>query len=108
MAPTTEQRTTFRATVLDENGMWIAHCLDLDIVETGPTSEEAVDALVKAVALQLAYAREENNYEYLVKLAPHEAWQKFAELMASDHVTIVRRIDDSKSGVNLVEAQLAA
>jgi hypothetical protein len=106
MEPT--KQTTFRATVLPEGDEWIAHCLDLDIVATGPTHESAFNELLEAVGLQLAYAREQDNYEYLIRLAPLEAWQKFAEIMSGPHETIVRPIDDSDGGENLLEAQRAA
>lgn len=104
----TTKRTTYRATVLHEGGEWIAHCLDLDIVAAGKTQDEVLDGLVEAIGLQLAYAREQDNYAYLVRLAPAEAWQKLAEILSGDFQTVTRPIDDSNSGQNLLEAQLAA
>jgi predicted RNase H-like HicB family nuclease len=102
------QRQTFRATVSKEAGEWVAHCLDLDIVSTGPTAAAAMDALAEALGLQLAYARENDNFEYLVRPAPNEAWQKLAEIMKGPHETFIREIDDSNSGLNLLEAQAVA
>jgi hypothetical protein len=106
MSESTQQ--TFRATVLREAGEWVAHCLDLDIVSTGPTANAAIDALAEALGLQLAYARENDNYEHLVRLAPLEAWQKLAKIMKEPHRTFVREIDDSDSGQSLLEAQAVA
>ena len=101
-------KQTFRATVLKEAGEWVAHCLDLDIVSTGPTAEAAMDALTEALGLQLAYARENDNYDHLVRPAPLEAWQKLGEIMKGPHQTFTREIDDSDSGQNLLEAQAIA
>ena len=103
-----QTRLTFRATVLKEAGEWVAHCLDLDVVSTGVTAEAAMDALAEALGLQLAYARENDNYEYLVRPAPVEAWQKLAEIIKGPHKTFTREIDDSDSGRNLLEAQAMA
>lgn len=102
------QQQTFRATVLKEAGEWVAHCLDLDVVSTGPTADAAIDALAEALGMQLAYARENDNYDHLVRPAPPEAWKKLAEIMKEPHKTILREIDDSDSGQNLLEAQAIA
>ena len=106
MTETTRQ--TFRATVLNEGGEWIAHCLDLDIVSTGATAAAAIDALVEALGLQLAYAQETANYNHLVRPAPLEAWQKLGDIMKAPHQTFVRSIVDNASGQNLLEAQAVA
>lgn len=106
MTETTRQ--TFRATVSNEAGEWVAHCLDLDIVSTGATAAAAMDALVEALSLQLTYARENDNYDHLVRPAPLEAWQKLAEIMKGPRQTFIRAIGDSDSGQNLLEAQAAA
>ena len=106
MTETTRQ--TFRATVSNEGGEWIAHCLDLDIVSTGATAVAAIDALAEALGLQLAYAQENGNYDHLVRPAPIEAWQKLGEIMKVPHQTFVRAIDENDSGQNLLEAQAAA
>lgn len=108
---TQTKQLSFRASVLREGGEWIAHCLDLDILSTGPTPEAAMDELAEAVGAQLWYAREHDNFEYLFKPAPAEAWQKLGEILAGPHKTIVRPINDSdrpdRDVVNL-EAQLVA
>ncbi len=109
---TQTKQLSFRATVLLEGGEWVAHCLDLDIVTTGPTPETAMDELAGAVGTQLWYAREHENFEHLFRPAPAGAWLKLGEILAGPHKTLVRPIDDSDCGadrdvVNL-EAQLTA
>jgi hypothetical protein len=48
----------------------------------------------------LAYARENENYDHLVRPAPNEAWQKLAEIMKGPHQTFTREIDDSVGGTS--------
>lgn len=103
----TMQRMTFRASVFREAGEWVAHCLDLDIVETGPTPPAAVEKLAEAIGAQLCYTREHDNFRHLYRPAPEEAWRKHAEIVAGPHTTILRAIDDSDRDVQ-VEAQSAA
>ncbi|HXG15704.1 MAG TPA: hypothetical protein VNK50_05615 [Calidithermus sp.] len=102
------RQATFRAIAFREGQEWVAHCLDLDIVSSGRTRDEAVDALVEALGLQLAHARETDNYEYLFRPAPESAWQRLAEIMKGPHETLLRSIDDADDGHNLLETQLAA
>jgi len=106
------KQLSFRATVLREDSEWVAHCLDLDIVATGPTPETAMDELAGAVGTQLWYAREHENFEHFFRPAPAEAWLKLGEILAGPHKTLVRPIDDSDHGVDRdvvnLEAQLAA
>jgi hypothetical protein len=106
--PETTKQTTFRAIAYREGGEWIAHCLDLDIVSAEGSREGAVAALAEAMALQLAYAREHDNFAHLFRPAPEEAWQKLAEIVRGPHETSVLTIDDSDGGNSLLETQLAA
>ncbi len=94
--------------------------LDLPAFQEGDISEwiaarraegctgRVVDALVEALGLQLAHARETDNYEYLFRPAPESAWQRLAEIMKGPHETLLRSIDDTDSGHHLLETQLAA
>jgi hypothetical protein len=66
-----------------------------------------MDELAEAVGAQFWYARNHNNFEYLFRPAPAEAWQKLGEILRGPYRTIVRQIDDSDREVSL-EAQLAA
>ncbi|MEX2147217.1 MAG: hypothetical protein WED01_09425 [Candidatus Rokuibacteriota bacterium] len=99
---------SFRATVLREGGEWVAHCLDLDLVSTGASAEAALDELAVAVNTQLWYAREHDNFEYLFRPAPDEAWRKLGELLKGPHKTVVRKIEDSDRGEHVLEVQLKA
>lgn len=107
MAEPTKQMS-FRATVLREGGEWVAHCLDLDIVSTGSSAEEAMDQLADAVGTQLWYAREHDNYQHLFRPAPEDAWRKLGEILKGPYRTIFREIVDSDRGEQRLEVQIAA
>ena len=101
-------RLSFRATVSREAEEWVAHCLDLDLVATGLTPETAMDELAAGVSTQLWYARTHDNFEYLFRPAPAEAWERLGQILKGPHRTLVRSIADSdREDVNL-EAQLVA
>jgi hypothetical protein len=103
------RRLTLHAIAFREEGEWIAHCLELDIVSSGPTAHAALDSLVEALALQLSYARDNDNFEYLFRPAPESAWRKLAEIIKGPHQTVIRPIDDRDSEPSeLLETQLAA
>lgn len=102
------RQISFRAAVFKEAGEWVAHCLDLDIVSTGPTPEAAMDDLAEAIGTQFWYAREHDNYQYLFRPAPPEVWQKLGEILRGPYRTIMRSIDDGSKEETRLEAQLAA
>ena len=102
------KHVSFRAAVFREAEEWIAHCLDFDIVSTGPTPDAAIDQLAEAIGAQLWYARQHDNFEHVFRPAPLEAWQKWGEILRGPHRTIVRPIDDSDRQESRLEAQLAA
>lgn len=78
---------TLRAVLHREGGEWVAHCLDLDIVSTGPTPEHATRDLAEAVTAQLEYAREHDNYAYLYHPAPPDVWQRLTVAMQGKQPT---------------------
>lgn len=87
--PVGDRRQTLRAVLHQEGGEWIAHCVDLDIVATGPTTHEAARRLAEAVSAQLDYARDEDNYAYLFHPAPPDAWQRLASAIQGKQPTMV-------------------
>ena len=54
-------RETLRAVVYHKEGEWVAHCVDLDIVSTGPTQAQAGRHLVEAVTAQREYAQQDGQ-----------------------------------------------
>jgi len=55
----------------------IAHCLDLDIIATGPDMKEAERRLDVLVVYYIEEALKYGNYAALDKPAPNSEWAKF-------------------------------
>jgi len=98
---------SLRAIIYPERSEWVAHCLDLDIVETGESVELAMSALAEAVGTQLWYAREHDNFLDLFHPAPREAWQRFGAILSGPHRILVHAVDDRKQEFTL-QSLLAA
>jgi predicted RNase H-like HicB family nuclease len=60
-----------------EDGEWVAHCLQLDLVEAGATPEEAEESLVGVIQHHIQWALEDDDMEHLFHAAPPEVWRKF-------------------------------
>lgn len=71
-------KLAFNVLVKREDGEWIAHCLELDIVATGNTPNAAVKDIKSLILAQVSTAIENENMEYLYHPAPQEVWQEYA------------------------------
>ena len=62
----------------DLPGVWVGHCLDLDLVTQGPSENDALLALREAIDLVYEWDKE-NGLDPLLcrKPAPQEEWLKF-------------------------------
>ena len=66
------------AIVYREDGAWLAHCLELDIVSEGTDASEAIRSLISLCDLQITVALEEGDIESIFRPAPPEIWKLFA------------------------------
>jgi hypothetical protein len=60
-----------------EDDLHIAHCLELDIVATGTSKEEADKDIKDLIAAQVDYCFSNGNLESLYHPAPPEVWKEF-------------------------------
>ena len=60
-----------------EDGMLVAHCLELDIVAVAATLDEVQREIVSLICAQIDYAFTNDNLENLFHPAPPEVWQEF-------------------------------
>ena len=77
----------FDVLVEPQDGEYVAHCLQLDIVAAGQTREAAVSDVIDLIQAQIEFAVEHDNVENVLKPAPPEVWQRFTMLDA-DRVRI--------------------
>jgi hypothetical protein len=66
-----------RGIVYREGGLWIAHCLELDIVAEGPTPQAALDANLELCVFQIETALENDDLESVFRAAPAKYWTLF-------------------------------
>jgi predicted RNase H-like HicB family nuclease len=65
-----------------------AHCLQFDLVEVAPTTDEAEQAIKDVITAHIEYSLAHDNAEYLFHLAPQEAWQAFFSSRPYKRVTL--------------------
>lgn len=65
-----------------EDSQFVAHCLELDIVASGQTEDEAFDDLMDLIEAQLEFAVENDNLKNILRPAPPEFWQKLFAMQA--------------------------
>jgi len=71
-------RINLSAIAYQEDGVWIAHCLELDIVAEGDDLDDAVRSLVSLCDLQIITALKEGDLRSIFRPAPPEVWQMFS------------------------------
>src|SRR5438270_569819 len=78
MKPGSNLSINLSAIAYCEDGVWIAHCLELDIVAEGKDANDAIRSLVSLCDLQIKVAIEEGDVESIFRPAPPEVWKMFA------------------------------
>jgi hypothetical protein len=74
----TEQfAVSFSILINEDDDLFVAHCLELDIVATGSTLIEAKTSIIDLIRAQLDYAFRNDNLDNLYRPAPREVWQEF-------------------------------
>ena len=66
----------FNILIKKEDEVFVAHCMELDIVATGQSMEEAVNDLIDLIIAQLEYAFINDNLDHLYRPAPPEVWRQ--------------------------------
>jgi predicted RNase H-like HicB family nuclease len=71
-------RIPLRVVFYKEGGDWVAHCLEFDVIGDGPTKSKALNALTKAIRIQVAYSFEHQNIDNLFSPAEGKYFRMFA------------------------------
>ncbi|HEV3006283.1 MAG TPA: hypothetical protein VGX78_17570 [Pirellulales bacterium] len=71
-------RMPLRIVLYQENGDWIAHCLELDLVGDGSTREKACASLSASINAQLDFYIRHRESAQLFRPAPAEFFKMFA------------------------------
>ncbi|HML96587.1 MAG: hypothetical protein IT344_04115 [Candidatus Dadabacteria bacterium] len=57
-----------------EDGLWVAHCLQLDIVAASQTVEEAQSEIMELIKAHTEYTIEHDDWEHFYHPAPERYW----------------------------------
>lgn len=68
---------TFNILARKENDLWVAHCLELDIVATSNSLADLKKEMEDLIITQVDYAFSNNNLDNLYHPAPPEVWSLF-------------------------------
>jgi hypothetical protein len=66
-----------RVITYPEEGVWLAHCLELDIVAEGDTAKKALADLIDLCCLQIKTASDEGDLISIIRPAPPEYWKMY-------------------------------
>ncbi len=71
-------RIPLRVVFYKEDGNWIAHCLEFDLIGDGASKAQALAALNEAIRVQVAYSFEHDNVDNLFSPADGKYFRMFA------------------------------
>lgn len=63
--------------------IFLAHCLDMDIVSQGKTQKEAISELIDLIQTQMEYCLENNMLDTIFRPAPKEYWDMYYRSQAT-------------------------
>lgn len=87
----------FNILVKKEEDLFVAHCLELDIVTTSKNEKEVISDILDLVKAQVNYAFSNDNLVHLFHPAPPEVWEEFyaCEKQKEQKITIEPPSEDS-------------
>lgn len=68
---------TFKILIKKQGDLWVAHCLELDLVTAASTKEEVEKDIFSVISEQVRYCIVNDNMENLFRSAPKEVWDEF-------------------------------
>jgi len=72
-------RFHFRFLLRKEEDLFVGYCLELDLVATGKTEDEAIKDLIDVTIEQVRYCIVNDNMDRLFRRAPEEIWNEYYE-----------------------------
>jgi predicted RNase H-like HicB family nuclease len=98
-------KMSVRAVLYKEEGSWIAHCLEFDLIGHGATKRKSLKALSQAIAVQLQASIEDRNPGNLFRPAPGEYFERFAEGKHIAVGTLSVKVKRSPYRIETIEAR---
>jgi len=88
-------KINFNILIEKDEGLWVAHCLELDIVATSPNMREVTRDIRDLIRVQVESAFTNNNLDHLFRPAPKEVWEKLSKCRES-HERAIRLTSSAK------------
>ena len=85
----------FRACVYpssDIDGLFVAHCLELDLIGEGPTPREAIVELIQAIELQIEACKSPSQFFFP---APAGVWQKYKQAKHAGRIILEPIVEEA-------------
>ena len=67
-----------RVVLYKEDGAWVAHCLEFDLIGSGNTKKRALSDLSECIAIQLEQSLKHDCKQNLFHPADGETWRRWA------------------------------
>ncbi len=77
-----EAAFTFHVMIDEQQGMHVAHCLEMGLVAVHTDTDELVSIMTKLIVRQLQFALENDNPADIFHSAPPEVWARFRTRIA--------------------------
>ncbi len=92
-----EFKLTLRVLITKEESEWTAHALEMDLMGTGSTRDEALQDLRNAIISQVEFARQQNKIE----LIDFPAERKLFDLWEETQRSTLRRLFPGAEAIRL-------
>ena len=85
-----ERSMVFSCLVKEETGVWIGHCLELDIVTTAASANQVQSDLTDLIVAQVSYAFSNDNVGNLYQSAPADVWKEYyaCKILLKDRISL--------------------
>ena len=100
----------FDVLVYREDAVWVAHCLQIDIVGTcSNEKDEAINEVIDLCTEQIICAVENGNLDFLVRPAPPEMFERFLKSRKigsrTTQVEFTKHVDHGQQAIRTVDFQ---
>jgi len=79
----------FRILIKKEDDLWVAHCLELDLVANAPSKEQVQKEIVNVIIAQVRYCLVHDNMDYLFRRAPEDVWEEYNACRQQDSPKLI-------------------
>lgn len=87
----------FNVLVKQEDDLFVAHCLELDVVTASKRRGKVLSDIKDLIIAQVDYAFSNNNLDYLYRSAPPEVWKEFYDCKKLIEEETVRELFQTKT-----------